>query len=189
MYFRLYQGEKAFGFDKGKIIISTKNTPFSGADLAECLRGKYQIEIEMEAATYVIAMTSLMDDKEGFVRLKQALLSIEEGFRTESGVGKGNLNSELDSKGFKIPKAKRRCSVKKALKMPEEVVSLKECKGRISKDYVFVYPPGIPVLTPGDGISKEIRDLLLKYIDLGLNVKGVYDDKKIKVLTEGLENG
>ena len=73
--------------------------------------------------------------------------------------------------------------------MPGEVVSLKECKGRISKDYVFVYPPGIPVLTPGDGISKEIRDLLLKYIDLGLNVKGVYDDKKIKVLTEGLENG
>ena len=220
-HFRLYQGEKAFGFDKGKIIISTKNTPFSGADLAECLRGKYQIEIEMEAATYVIAMTSLMDDEEGFVRLKQALLSVEEGFRTESGVGKGNLNGELDSnenkeigsrehkgiesrehkgigsnehkklgsKGFKIPKAKRRCSVKKALKMPEEVVSLKECKGRISKDYVFVYPPGIPVLTPGDGISKEIRDLLLKYIDLGLNVKGVYDDKKIKVLTEGLENG
>lgn len=71
--------------------------------------------------------------------------------------------------------------------MPQEEVSLKDCVGRISKEYVFVYPPGIPVLTPGEGIRKEIRDLLLKYIDLGLNVKGLYDDKKIKVLCEESE--
>lgn len=202
-YFRLYQGEDAFAFDKGKIIISTKNTPFSGADLAQRLRDNDQIEIEMEAATYVIAMTSLMDDEEGFLRLKKALLSIEKEIQN----GKLNLNEikEWDSKGnsgfvikndrlevnnqegFKIPKAKRKCSIKKAIRMPQEEVSLKDCVGRISKEYVFVYPPGIPVLTPGEGIRKEIRDLLLKYIDLGLNVKGLYDDKKIKVLCEESE--
>lgn len=157
----------------------------------------------MEAATYIIAMTSLMDDEEGFLRLKKALLSIEKEIQNS----KLNLNEikEWDSKGnsgfvikndrlevnnqegFKIPKAKRKCSIKKAIRMPQEEVSLKDCVGRISKEYVFVYPPGIPVLTPGEGIRKEIRDLLLKYIDLGLNVKGLYDDKKIKVLCEESE--
>ena len=196
-YFRLYQGEKAFDFDKGKLIISTKNTPFSGEELAERLRENDQIEIEMAAATYVIAMTSLMDDGEGFWRLKEALLSIEE-FLSESCVEKKNKNGESvtrtgqigksSQENFKIPKAKRKCSMKKALKLPEEEVSLKECVGRVSKDYVFVYPPGIPVLTPGDEIRKEIRDLLLKYMDLGLNVKGLYDDKKIKVLCKESED-
>lgn len=188
-YFRLYQGEKAFDFDKGKLIVSTKNTPFSGEELADCLRKNYQIEIEMAAATYVIAMTSLVDEEEGFLRLKEALLSIENKFQIEFESMKMQkekadieFSNEKKEKGFKIPKAKRKCSIKKALKLPEEEVFLEDCVGRISKEYVFVYPPGIPVLTPGDKIGKEILDLLLKYKNLGLNVKGLYDDKKIKVL-------
>ena len=220
-YFRLYQGENDFGFDKGKLVISTKYTPFSGENLAECLRKEYGIEIEMAAATYVIAMTSLMDEEEGLIRLKDALLAIED--KIEKELLKRNLliehKIEMDSleekeakdrkskeakekrikeqeteyindilkKGFKIPKAKRKCSVKKAMKSKEEKVALEDCLGRISKDYVFVYPPGIPILTPGEKIGRKIRELLLKYEDLGLNVKGIYDDKKIKVLKKEFE--
>lgn len=210
-FFRLFEGEESFGFDKGKLVISVKNTPFSGADLADCLRTKYGIEIEMQAATYVIAMTSLMDEEEGFLRLKTALFEMEEQFLKDSFIDvvarggnaakAGNekvlgesrkeekvhfLDSgtfEGESEDFKIPKATREYSVKKTRKLPFEEVSLLECEGRVSKEYVFVYPPGIPVLVPGEKITEKIRDLLLKYMDLGLNVKGVCDDKKIKVLS------
>ena len=66
-----------FGLDPGKIVIITKNTALSGAELANVLRGKYKIEPELACDRYVIAMTSVCDSAGGFSQLAEALLAID----------------------------------------------------------------------------------------------------------------
>jgi len=66
-----------YGFDPGKIIVGTKNTGFSGLELADILRTKYQIEVERVCDDYIIAMTSICDSSEGFGRLADALCKID----------------------------------------------------------------------------------------------------------------
>jgi len=69
-----------FDFDPGKIVIITKSTALSGAMLADILRNEYKIEIERVYNEYVIAMTSICDSTEGYVRLADALCAIDSLF-------------------------------------------------------------------------------------------------------------
>ena len=70
------------GWDPSKIVVSTMRAEeFHGEELAETLRRKYHLEMEMTAPEYVIAMTSLMDTEEGFERLGTALLEIDGALR------------------------------------------------------------------------------------------------------------
>ena len=71
------QYPRFFDFDPGKIVIITKNTALSGLELADILRNEYSIEIERVYDDYVIAMTSVSDTTEGFVRLADALCTID----------------------------------------------------------------------------------------------------------------
>ena len=66
-----------FDFDIGKIVIVTKNADISGMDLMDILRDKYSIELEKATADYAIAMTSICDRADGFVRLANALLELD----------------------------------------------------------------------------------------------------------------
>jgi len=66
-----------FDFDAGKIVLITKNTAVSGTELMEILRDKYSIELEKATADYAIAMTSICDQTEGFMRLADALYDLD----------------------------------------------------------------------------------------------------------------
>ena len=71
--------------DLSKFVISTVDAPVNGPQLHEILRTKYHLEMEMEAEQYVLALTSVMDSQEGFDRLVNALLEIDENFYAERG--------------------------------------------------------------------------------------------------------
>ena len=66
-----------YAFDPGKLVISTKKTAISGAALMDILRAEYKIELELARAGYAVAMTSVCDRPEGFIRLANALLAID----------------------------------------------------------------------------------------------------------------
>jgi arginine/lysine/ornithine decarboxylase len=66
-----------FGFDPSKITISVKNTDISGTKLYDILLKEYKIQMEMVTRDYVLGMTSICDTKEGFIRLSEALLNID----------------------------------------------------------------------------------------------------------------
>jgi len=66
-----------FDFDIGKIVLVTKNTSINGMELMDILRDKYSIESEKSTSDYAIAMTSICDRTDGFVRLADALLELD----------------------------------------------------------------------------------------------------------------
>lgn len=56
-----------------------------------------------------------------------------------------------------------------------ERVALRESGGRISGEYIYIYPPGIPIVAPGEEISGEALDLVLRFMEQGLPVQGPQD--------------
>ncbi|MGN1084983.1 MAG: aminotransferase class I/II-fold pyridoxal phosphate-dependent enzyme, partial [Lachnospiraceae bacterium] len=138
-----------FARDRSKLIVSTAGTSLTGTELMERLRTGYRIEAEMAAEQYLIAMTGMGDTKESLMRFAEALL-------------------ELDAECRPAPKRELcypplpvcRCGVAEALKAQAEECELKASVGRIAAEYVWAYPPGIPLLVPGEEISAELTVFL-----------------------------
>ena len=139
----------AFDSDKGKLVISCKNTDITGFGLAEKLRGNYHIEPEMSAPAYIICMTSVYDDAGNFNRLTDALKEID-----------SSLDSAEISASPSYPKAQVEISISEALNGESENIPLMQAEGRISAEYLWAYPPGIPIIAPGEIITAKIIDYI-----------------------------
>ena len=99
----------------------------------------------MSCNSYVLAMTSICDREEGFKRLSNALIKIDETL-------KSNTNTK---KQIKLSIPQKIHSVTNAKKLTGTVANLEISVGKISLEYVFAYPPGIPILVPGEVIDKQ----------------------------------
>ena len=149
-----------FGLDKTKIVILTK----SGEWLTHELR-KMGIECEMTSPGYVVAMTGMGDTKEMLSYFATCLLKLDKvAEKWEVG----------EKTALMLPQ--KAMEIKIAREKDFEWVELENITDRISAGYVFAYPPGIPIICPGEVISEEVKNLLLKYLE---------DDKdRIKNLLE-----
>ena len=176
-----------FDYDEGKLVFSVEGTGVDGIWLFDRLLKKYHIELEMSDCSNCIAMTSVCDKKEDFQALFQALKEIDEELRQmEEELPQikeelRNIDEELrqkeDMRGRKrwnrmrLPEKKMEsweCS-----RMEKETVSPEEAVGRISGEYVMLYPPGIPILVPGEIILKETVENVRYSLYNGYNVLGL----------------
>lgn len=152
-YLKIYdKSDTDFDYDTGKIVISTANANISGTKLAEILRNNYQIETEMAYSDYVIAMTSVCDTEKAFDMLADALISID------SELSKGADTERVPLKNLYTGKNFNACEL---YKFNKETISFQNSEFRTSAEYIWAYPPGIPLIVPGEIISKE----LINYIE------------------------
>lgn len=190
---RLLRQKAEILMDPGKIIIGTGESGLSGRQLYDILREKYHLQMEMAARDYVIAMTSVMDTGEGFDRLLYALKEIDAEAGQNSGERRtGQIPSggqimkteeiesaaeESDSIGESEPIGKPETiyQIRKAFGMPGEAVAIEESEGRINREFVYLYPPGIPLIVPGEKIPKGLPAYLKRSAELGLSVQGLKD--------------
>ena len=155
--------------DYGKLLICTDALGISGVRLAQLLREKYGIETEMTCPGYILAMFTVCDDEEGFERVADALIRLD-------------LDPEICEKAEKaplgtvLPRLPERVMLpSKAADSESEEIPLSVSEGRICTGMVFIYPPGTPVLAPGERIEKEHTEYIRKCISEGFNVKGIGD--------------
>jgi len=158
--------ESFFELDKTKIVILTKSGPW----LSERLRDM-GIECEMTAPKYVVAMTGMGDTKEMLSYLATCLLKLDE----KAEKWEENVNASL-----MLPK--KATSIKDARKKESEWVEIEDSMGRISAGYVFAYPPGVPIIAPGEVISEGIKATLLTYITADSNILQNIPENKVKVV-------
>ena len=159
-----------YDLDISKGIISTRGTGINGEELGEWLRREYHLEMEMCAAEYVTAITTVMDTEEGLRRLRNALLEIDGKLsdRVESqDCGKKNQRYEL--------KPETVMSIADGWEQADKKISLEDSVGRISGEYIYLYPPGIPFVVPGEKISQEVVELVKRYQKCGYSVRGMAD--------------
>ena len=149
-------------FDDGKIVIITTKTNITGKELSEILRKKYKIELEMSSVNYAIAMTSVCDSKENVERLINALIDIDTKLEIQK-MPKYEFENILPIISKSIYEAEKEDKFVK--------IDYRKVEGRISKEYMWVYPPGIPIITPGEIISNDIINLLEQISEAGLEIR------------------
>lgn len=186
---RLVEGNEphleAFAFDRSKILISTKWSSLNGPELGRILRERYHMEPEMEAEQYITAIMTVADTEEGFVRLEQALLEID-----------GELERELLEKGKPFGQGGQEIfpyhneevlTIAEAEEAEKRLVPLEDGEGLISGEFVYLYPPGIPLLVPGERIMAGFAERIRHYRAIGLSVQGMQDYDGEKILVSELE--
>ncbi len=164
------------GKDPTKLVIQSGG--LTGSRLSGILRDKYQIQLELEAAGYVLAMTSVCDTREGWRRLSAALAEIDRDLWQSGKKAPGNKT------GMAVfPAGKKRKGLYEAVHGPWRSVSLADSLGQISAEYAFIYPPGVPFLVPGEEITQEVLQWIRQAQEAGLNLMGLQDDtgKRIRI--------
>ncbi len=128
--------------DKSKIVLIC-----SGIKLAQHLRSAFNIEVEAAFSSHLIAMTGAGDTEESLTRFKEAILSsdLPEFAKPKS------LEPVSDLPGKRLT-----VSIRDALSSDRIMIPIDRCESRISAEYVFCYPPGVPLLIPGETITPEL---------------------------------
>ena len=154
-----------FEFDRSKILVFGE-----GKKVAEHLR-KCNIECEMTMPGYVVLMTGLGDTAENLDRLFEALSELDRSACEKEPIRLPDV--DLPERVFSITDAKR---------MPAEYTEYEKATGRTSAEYVWAYPPGIPLIIPGEKVSEELTKLFKEYERCGFTLKGGANRKDGKIL-------
>lgn len=169
-----------FDFDRSKILISTEQCGISGAALSQLLRSRYHLEMEMEAEHYVTAITTVADTEEGLDRLQAALLELDDAL-ADAGQKCGpeavaGVQEQKDEPGsVRWYRSEAVLTLTQADEAEKERIPLMDSAGRISGEFVYLYPPGIPLLVPGERITWPLLQQLEQYRRAGLRLQGLAD--------------
>ena len=143
--------DTVYAFDPGKILIACPTGQMTGQALARLLRERYLLETEMVLEDCVLAMTSPADAPEALQRLLEALLALEGSPRLFSDPAEGS-GEDIPP----LPAPETVLPVGQAVRMDMEAVPLAAAAGRICGEYLYCYPPGIPVCAPGERITDRV---------------------------------
>ncbi len=174
---------KVFDHDEGRLVfvvrpgtVDRSGQIFTGVMLADILADRYGLIVEMASVSYVICISSVVDSVDSYDILFKAIEEIDSGLEYRSIVD--------GSRAMDIISGRRSAVVPgKAWDELSEMVPLELSVGRISGAFVYAYPPGIPVLAPGEIVDERAVCGIDTMIRNGLNVSGV-DDGCIAVLCE-----
>jgi len=151
----LWEKEEAcFAMDFTKIFLRARGIPKLrlGKDLAKLLREDYGIESEMHSGENLLLMTGPFISEEELDRLFIALKDIERRLGEEKG--KPLRSKLLSSALYQISIADNTLQILEGLKEGEEL-NLRDGEGRICLEYLSLYPPGIPLIFPGEKLTAE----------------------------------
>ncbi|MBO4242553.1 MAG: aminotransferase class I/II-fold pyridoxal phosphate-dependent enzyme [Clostridiales bacterium] len=139
---RLY--ERA-DMDPSKFVILTEGY-LTGYELADRLRKEYRIEVEASFPSYIIAMTGMGDTPETIKRFTDSLLAVDGKLGDRNGTTADTFYPEAAGRKFML-------SIENAVKSEKAVTEIKKAEGKMSGEYLFAYPPGVPILIPGEVIT------------------------------------
>jgi arginine decarboxylase len=147
----IINGDSVFDFDVTKLSVHTLGVGLAGIEVYDILRDEYDIQIEFGDIGNLLAYISIGDRLRDAERLVSAMAEVKRRFLRDST---GMYSQEyIEPKVMMTPQ--------KAFYSEKESLKLYESKGRICSEFVMCYPPGIPVLAPGE----EITDDVLEYIE------------------------
>ncbi len=163
-----------YDFDTTKLCINTQNIGLAGVEVYDMLRDTYGIQMELGDLCNTLAIVSVGDTKFQIERLCASLAEIQRRF------------SKDPNQMFKVEYIEPiiKVSPKKAFYADVEQIDLHSAVGKISGEFVMAYPPGIPIIAPGELITEEIYKYIMYSKDKGCLLLGTedMDIKKINVL-------
>lgn len=166
-----------YDFDPTRLTVNLSELNISGTEADKLLRSKFKLQVEMADLNNIVAICSVGDKEADIEKLAQALKHI-----ASDAPGKHKTSGYKPKIYSKIPKME--LMPWEAVYRQKEDVPLMQSAGRISGEMIIPYPPGIPIVMPGEVITREILDYALDCLYNGIKINGVKDAglKSIQVL-------
>ena len=161
----LVNGDSIFDFDVTKLSVNTLDIGLAGIEVYDLLRDEYDIQIEFGDLGNILAYVSIGDRMREIERLVSALSEIRRRF-AKSG-------ADLMEQEYIDPEVA--VSPQEAFYAETESLPIEETAGRICSEFVMCYPPGIPILAPGERITRPILDYIAYAKEKGCSMTGPED--------------
>ncbi len=176
---KLINGRGCFAIDPTKVTINVKRLGLSGYEVEKILRKDYNIQVELSDLYNVIFLVSIGDDYGSGIKVVNALKEI----------AARKTNNNVIKYGFTIPNLPEvAVTPQQAFYSDTKSIPFKDANGEISAESIMAYPPGIPIICPGERITQDLID----YVELlkmeNAELQGTEDPKinYIKVLSNRL---
>ena len=161
----LINGDSVYDFDITKLSVNTLNIGLAGIEVYDLLRDEYDIQIEFGDLGNILAYLSIGDRPREIERLVSALSEVRRRFGKSSA---GLMKQEYIDPEVVV-------SPQRAFYAPKERLPLEDTVGRVCSEFVMCYPPGIPILTPGERITQDIIAYILYAKEKGCSMTGPED--------------
>ena len=142
----IVNGTDVYAFDETKLTIHTRNMGLAGIEVYDILRDEYDIQIELGDIGNILAIISVGDRISDIERLIAALVDIKRRY--------GKDKTGLFDHEYIDPIVKK--TPQEAFYAKKRQVKIEEAEGKIVTEFVMCYPPGIPILAPGELVTKDI---------------------------------
>ena len=161
----LVDGDSVYDYDVTKLSVYTQGIGLTGIEVYDILRDEYDIQIEFGDIGNILAYISIGDRIQDIERLVGALEDIGRSYEKDS--------STLYCGDFIQPEVV--CTPQEAFYADKRQIPIRETVGAICAELVMCYPPGIPILTPGERITGEIIEYILYAKEKGCSLQGTQD--------------
>ena len=161
----LVNGDSIFDFDVTKLSINTLDIGLAGIEVYDLLRDEYDIQIEFGDLGNILAYLSIGDRPREVERLVGALAEIRRRF--------GKSKAGLMQQEYIEPEVV--VSPQDAFYAEKESLPIEQTEGKVCSEFVMCYPPGIPILTPGERITRRILDYIQYAKEKGCSMTGPED--------------
>jgi len=177
-----------FDVDPTKITVTVRGLGYTGYEASEILRRRYNIQVELADLFNVVALVTIgtrAEAAERFVNAFEEMAHVDR--KLDMFAPSGILEQRLKRGNFAIPPVPpMRMRPREAFLADTEFVKFRESAGRICAETLTPYPPGIPVIAPGEEITPASIDYLRLELKAGVRIQGPYDDelRVIRVVKE-----
>lgn len=163
--------------DTTRITANVRNLLISGYEAEKILREKYKIQVEMSDIYNIVSIATIADTSETIERLFFGLSELDSIYRGENPIERNQSNFRLYNN-----ESSQQMDLSTVMQAKCENIALRNAVGRVSRGIVAPYPPGIPVLCPGELISQDSVDYLFNIVNAGGKVNGINENLEINVI-------
>lgn len=161
----LIDGDAIFDFDTTKLSVHTRDIGLAGIEVYDLLRDEYDIQIEFGDIGNILAIISVGDNMFVMERLISAMAEIKRIYQKDKA---GMYDHEyINPEVVMTPQ--------EAFYADKHAMPIKQSAGQICSEFVMCYPPGIPILAPGERITQEILDYIAYAKEKGCFLTGTED--------------
>ena len=152
----------AFNHDATKLVIKVDGLGLTGFEVYKKLKDEFKIQLELAESNVVLAIVTIGTNKQDILNLINAFSRLSKRYYGKIKVVKNSV--------FKFEYPKHRIRPRDAYNAPKKFIKLSSAIGEISTESIMIYPPGIPLIIPGEKISKNIIEAIDKYAKAGITL-------------------
>ena len=163
-------------YDETRLVITVKDLGYTGYQVEAMLRERHSVQVELADLFNVVALVSIGDSEASVARLVDAVRALAQAARSGDTIPHVTLQQRLQRRSYFLPPIPEQVVTPREAFLSDHVeIPFSQSAGKICAEVLTPYPPGIPILCPGERITHEVIEYLQLELEAGIHIQGPVD--------------